>query len=40
MVITQLVHSFNCRSTRLSLFQLGAGTNRTSLLAFVLSLGL
>ncbi len=40
MVITQLVHSFNYRSTRLSLFQVGAGIDRARLLAFVLSLGL
>jgi len=40
MVLAQLVHSFNCRSERLSLFQLGVGTNRALLLAFLLSLGM
>jgi P-type Ca2+ transporter type 2C len=40
MVMAQLVHSFNCRSERLSLFQLGVGTNRALLLAFLLSLGM
>ena len=38
MVVTQLVHAFNCRSERLSLFQVGLGTNRTLLWAFLLSL--
>ena len=40
MVMAQLVHSFNCRSERLSLFQLGLGTNRALILAFLLSLGM
>ena len=38
MVTAQLVHAFNCRSDRWSLFQLGIGTNRALLAAFVLSL--
>jgi len=38
MVVAQLVHVFNCRSERLSLFQLGVGTNRVLVWAFVLSL--
>lgn len=38
MVVAQLVHAFNCRSNRLSLFQLGVGTNRALLWAFLLSL--
>ena len=37
MVVAQLVHAFNCRSERLSLFQLGVGTNRALLWAFLLS---
>ncbi len=37
MVVAQLVHVFNCRSERLSLFQLGVGTNRALVWAFVLS---
>jgi Ca2+-transporting ATPase len=37
MVVVQLVHAFNCRSERLSLFQLGVGTNRALLWAFLLS---
>jgi Ca2+-transporting ATPase len=40
MVLTQLVHAFNCRSERLSLFQVGVWTNRPLLLAFSLSLGI
>ncbi len=40
MVIAQLVHAFNCRSERLSLFQVGLWTNRPLLLAFSLSLGI
>jgi Ca2+-transporting ATPase len=40
MVITQLVHAFNCRSERRSLFHLGLWTNRPLLLAFSLSLGI
>ncbi|MGE0643158.1 MAG: cation-translocating P-type ATPase [Nitrospira sp.] len=39
LVINQLVHAFNCRSDRWSLFQIGVGTNRSLLLAFALSLG-
>jgi Ca2+-transporting ATPase len=38
MVVVQLVHAFNCRSERLSLFQVGLGTNRTLLWAVLLSL--
>jgi P-type Ca2+ transporter type 2C len=38
MVVAQLVHVFNCRSERLSLFQLGVGTNRVLVWAFLLSL--
>lgn len=38
MVFAQLVHVFNCRSDRLSLFQLGVGTNRALVWAFLLSL--
>jgi Ca2+-transporting ATPase len=38
MVVVQLVHVFNCRSERLSLFQLGVGTNRALVWAFLLSL--
>ena len=38
MVVAQLVHGFNCRSERLSLFQLGVGTNRPLVWAFLLSL--
>ena len=38
MVVAQLVHVFNCRSQRLSLFQLGVGTNRSLVWAFLLSL--
>ena len=38
MVVAQLVHVFNCRSERLSLFQLGVGTNRALVWAVVLSL--
>ncbi|MCS6292657.1 MAG: cation-translocating P-type ATPase [Nitrospira sp.] len=37
MVVAQLVHAFNCRSERWSLFQLGAGTNRPLLWAFLFS---
>ena len=40
MVIAQLVHAFNCRSERSSLFQVGLWTNRPLLLAFSLSLGI
>jgi P-type Ca2+ transporter type 2C len=39
MVVAQLVHAFNCRSERWSLFQVGLWTNRPLLLAFTLSLG-
>ncbi|HKO30763.1 MAG TPA: cation-translocating P-type ATPase [Nitrospiraceae bacterium] len=38
MVFAQLVHGFNCRSERLSLFQLGVGTNRALVWAFLFSL--
>jgi Ca2+-transporting ATPase len=38
MVVAQLVHAFNCRSERLSLFQLGVGTNRALVWAFLFSL--
>ncbi len=40
MVIAQLVQAFNCRSERLSLFQVGLWTNRPLLLAFSISLGI
>jgi Ca2+-transporting ATPase len=40
LVINQLVHAFNCRSDRWSLFQVGVGTNRPLLLAFAFSLGI
>lgn len=40
MVVVQLVHAFNCRSERLSLFQVGLGTNRTLLWAVLLSLAM
>jgi len=40
MVIAQLVHAFNCRSERLSVFQVGLWTNRPLLLAVSLSLGI
>jgi len=40
LVINQLVHAFNCRSDRWSLVQVGLGTNRPLLLAFMLSLGI
>ena len=38
LVVAQLVHVFNCRNERLSLFQLGIGTNRVLVWAFLLSL--
>jgi Ca2+-transporting ATPase len=38
MVVAQLVHAFNCRSERWSLFQLGIGTNRALVWAFLGSL--
>jgi Ca2+-transporting ATPase len=38
MVVVQLVHAFNCRNERLSLFQIGVGTNRALLGAFLLSI--
>ena len=38
LVVAQLVHVFNCRSERLSLFQLGVWTNRPLVWAFFLSL--
>jgi P-type Ca2+ transporter type 2C len=37
-VVAQLVHAFNCRSERLSLFQLGVGTNRPLVWALLVSL--
>jgi Ca2+-transporting ATPase len=37
MVVAQLVHAFNCRSDRWSLFQLGVGTNRALVWAVLLS---
>ncbi|MBH0197708.1 MAG: cation-translocating P-type ATPase, partial [Nitrospira sp.] len=40
LVIVQLIHAFNCRSDRWSLFQLGVGTNRPLLLAVLLSLAI
>jgi len=40
MVFTQLVHAFNCRNERLSLFQLGVWTNRFLVWAFLLSLAI
>jgi Ca2+-transporting ATPase len=39
MVVAQLVHAFNSRSDRLSLFQLGLFSNRPLMWAFLLSLG-
>jgi P-type Ca2+ transporter type 2C len=39
MVVAQLVHAFNSRSERLSLFQLGLTTNRSLVWAFLVSLG-
>jgi Ca2+-transporting ATPase len=38
MVVAQLVHAFNCRSERWSLFQLGIGTNRALVWAVIASL--
>ena len=38
MVVAQLVHAFNCRSDRWSLFHLGFGTNRALVWAVLLSL--
>jgi Ca2+-transporting ATPase len=38
IVVAQLVHAFNCRSERLSLFQVGLLTNRALLWAVLLSL--
>jgi Ca2+-transporting ATPase len=38
LVVAQLVHAFNCRSERLSLFQVGLLTNRALLWALLLSL--
>lgn len=40
MVVVQLVHAFNCRSERWSLFQLGVGTNRALVWAVLLSLAI
>ncbi|BFU94812.1 MAG: calcium-transporting P-type ATPase, PMR1-type [Nitrospira sp.] len=39
MVGAQLVHTFNCRSYRWSLFQIGVATNRPLIWAFLVSLG-
>jgi Ca2+-transporting ATPase len=38
MVVVQLVHAFNCRSERLSLFRIGLFTNRALIWAFLFSL--
>ena len=38
MVVAQLVHASNCRSERLSLFQLGVGTNHSLVWALLVSL--
>jgi len=38
MVGAQLVHTFNCRSYRWSLFQIGVATNRSLIWAFLVSL--
>jgi Ca2+-transporting ATPase len=38
MVVVQLVHAFNCRSERLSLFRIGIFTNRALIWAFLFSL--
>ena len=40
LVVVQLVHAFNCRSERWSLFQVGVATNRPLLLAVILSFGI
>jgi Ca2+-transporting ATPase len=40
MMVAQLMHAFNCRSERLSLFQVGLGTNRSLLWAVLLSLAM
>jgi Ca2+-transporting ATPase len=40
LVIVQLVHAFNCRSDRWSLFQVGVATNHPLLLAVLLSLAI
>ncbi|MEK7776214.1 MAG: cation-translocating P-type ATPase C-terminal domain-containing protein, partial [Planctomycetota bacterium] len=40
MVVSQLFHSFNCRSVRLSLFKVGVFTNKKLLLATGLSLAM
>ena len=40
MVVAQLVHAFNCRSDRWSLFQVGVTTNRALIWAVVASLAL
>jgi len=39
MVLVQLVHAFNCRSDRYSVFALGLGTNRALVWAVALSAG-
>jgi P-type Ca2+ transporter type 2C len=40
MVVAQLVHAFNCRSDRWSLFQVGVTTNRSLVWAVLLSLAM
>ena len=40
MVAAQLVHAFNCRSDRWSLFQVGVTTNRPLIWALLVSLAL
>ncbi|HJW86820.1 MAG TPA: cation-translocating P-type ATPase, partial [Candidatus Brocadiaceae bacterium] len=40
MVVSQLFHSFNCRSVRLSLFKVGVFTNKKLLLATGISLAM
>ncbi len=40
MVVAQLVHAFNSRSGRLSLFHLGMASNRSLVWAFLFSLGM
>jgi Ca2+-transporting ATPase len=40
LVVVQLVHAFNCRSERLSIFQVGLLTNRALLWAVLLSLAM
>jgi Ca2+-transporting ATPase len=40
LVVVQLVHALNCRSERLSIFQVGLLTNRALIWAIVLSLAM